>query len=192
MSGGQQSPQVQQALSQLQGAVGPNGQPAGMGSTGFVPPQGAAQAFQQGLQGMPAQGAMPAQASGGPGGFQQFAGAPPVGGNPGFQAPAAQQFAQSNAGLANPMQSQMPQWQRGLMGLVTGSPAYGQNAPQLSQLARNSLGQLAQSTMQMGAPGGAPQAQMQRRGGLQMPQMPASVAGQVPQSAGMIRPPWAQ
>lgn len=183
MSGGQQSPQVQQALSQLQGAVGPNGQPAGMGSTGFVPPQGAAQAFQQGLQGMPAQGAMPAQASGGPGGFQQFAGAPPVGGNPGFQAPAAQQFAQSNAALANP--TALPQWQRGLMGLMTGNPAYGQNAPTLSKL--------AQGMMQMGPQGGAmPQAQMQRRGGLQMPQMPASVAGQVPQSAGMIRPPWAQ
>lgn len=35
------------------------------------------------------------------------------------------------AALTSP--GQMPQWQQGLMGLLTGSPQYGKNAPQIHQ-----------------------------------------------------------
>ena len=171
---GTQSPgvtNVAQALQQLQGAgTAPGMAGAPTGSTGFVPPHGALQASQAGMAG----------GAGGPGGFQQMTGAPAVGGNPGANGVPAQ---------APPGQPQpMPQWQRGLMGLLTGSSQYGAAAPGIHAAVTQGLQAAMPKPMQGGT---APQMQMARR--QQMPMQPVGTQNQLlPQAAGASLAPWMQ
>ena len=99
------------------------------------------------------------------------------------------------AGLANPQLSQaaagangatsgaMPMWQKGLMGLATGSSQYGQNAPAMHQALSQMVGGAAKPQQQGAAPPmmmRAPMAGMQ-----QVPGMGQSPQSQLlPQAAG--------
>lgn len=189
MAGGAGVTSAAQALPQLQGAS------SAIGSTGFVPPQAGGQTFQQALQ-----------ANGGPGGFQQFTGAPAVGGSAGFQQAGAQAFQHAlslpNQGqLANPAtnpaqaaqnaNAAMPRWQQGLMGALTGQSQYGQNAPAIHQGLMQALSAGAQ-----GQPGVASPSLPVARRQTGAVGAPSAFAGAVPlpQAAGAMTPgpvpPW--
>lgn len=77
----------------------------------------------------------------------------------------------------------MPTWQKGLAGVVTGSPAFGANAPALHQLLTSGLQMMQQGQGQ----GGQMQRPMQRPMGQMAapPGVPASASPQMPQSPPM-------
>lgn len=59
---------------------------------------------------------------------------------------------QANAALQN-----IPQWQKGLLGIVTGDPRYGRNAPALHQLANRGIGMMGGGQGMPTLPGQPPQ-----------------------------------
>lgn len=75
----------------------------------------------------------------------------------------------------NVTQPGMPQWQKGLMGLMTGSQQYGQNAPQAHQAMQQLMGSMARPQQPQAAPMGM------RRPMMAVPRMGAPQMGQQPQ-----------
>lgn len=99
-------------------------------------------------------------------------------------------------GSASAAMQNIPQWQKGLLGLTTGNPAYGKNAPALHQL-------FSQGTSMLGGQQAAPQAPMAGGQGMsqqgaappgmaQRPMQPlmqgAPMQGGAPQGQGQIPP----
>ena len=83
-------------------------------------------------------------------------------------------------------QPQMPQWQQGLLGAMTGSPAYGQNAPALNMLLQRTMpGATGQQPQQM------PMQRPMPMGGqsVPIPGMGPGTAGISPGTQPMTRPP---
>lgn len=160
MTGGSQQgvTNPSQALQQLQTQQGPGmqtgqmGMPQGIGSTGFVPSQQSNQAFLSPQQ-------QPGQFAGFQGQMGQQAGGAMVPQQQGAQ--AFQQMSQANPALnANGSSSSMPQWQKGLMGAMTGDKQYGANAPAIHQALNSSMQMMQQGQGQQSQ---SPQMMMARR-----------------------------
>lgn len=97
--------------------------------------------------------------------------------------------AGSAGGAAAAAQQNIPQWQKGLLGAVTGSPQYGTNAPAIHQLLQGAMQQQGAAQPRPAGGMGAQPGMMQRPPGIPPqgmpsqgnPMMQAGMAAQQPQ-----------